>query len=62
MNPMRYLRFLGRALQLTALAALPGAIWVTEVIRSESAALTLFFGSITSFFVGFLLTRLASRG
>ncbi len=55
---MKSLYFLGRFLQLLGLLVLPSAIWVTEVLRSEAQALTVFLGGIALFFVGWILTRI----
>ena len=50
--------FIGRALQLFGLLALPSAIWVAEFQKNEAAAVTLFVGSMGIFFIGWVFTRI----
>ncbi|MBI4115531.1 MAG: hypothetical protein HY447_03040 [Candidatus Omnitrophica bacterium] len=49
--------FLGRALQLIGLLALPSAIWIAEFEKSEAGAILVFLGSLVIFFVGWILTK-----
>ena len=49
--------FIGRTLQLIGLLILPSAIWVAEVQKSESGALSIFFGGMAIFFLGWSLTK-----
>ena len=50
----------GRALQLTALFALPSAIWVGQFGHNEKGSILIFVGSVSVFFLGYFLTRIAS--
>jgi len=52
-----FLKFVGRMLQLIALLALPSAIWVAEIQKSEAGAVTIFLGSLGAFFVGWIFTK-----
>ena len=54
---MRINYFIGRALQLTGLLALPSAIWAAEYQRSETLAISVLVGSLFVFFIGWMLAR-----
>lgn len=54
---MRFRSFAGRSLQLIGLLALPSAIWVSEFQRSETLAIGVLMGSLSLFFVGWMLAR-----
>jgi hypothetical protein len=47
----------GRALQITALIALPFSIWAGQIARDEKSAIIIFLVSLLLFWAGYLLTR-----
>ena len=58
---MAVIRLLGRFLQLTALLALPSAIWAGEWGHNERAAIGIFLGSLAIFFVGYFLNSIGKK-
>ena len=55
---MKPFYFLGRAFQVFGLLALPSAIWVAEVQKSEAGAVTILLGSMGIFFFGWVFTKI----
>lgn len=51
----------GRIFQIIGLIALPSAIWMTQIDRSEKGALAIFAASTIVFFAGYLLTRASAK-
>ena len=54
---MKVLYYLGRLMQLAALIVLPSAIWVGQFGHSERGTILIFAGSVSVFYLGWLLTR-----
>ena len=46
-------------MQVSALLALPSAIWISEWQRNEPLAIGVFLGSILVFAIGYILARAA---
>lgn len=53
--------WLGRALQLLSLLALPSAIWSAEFYHSEALSVGVLVASILAFGAGYFLTQLAAK-
>ena len=51
----------GRVFQVIGLIALPSAIWVSQIGHNERGAIAIFLSSVGLFFLGYALTRAASR-
>jgi len=56
-----FLFYLGKAFQLSALIALPSAIWVGHIGHNEKGAIAIFLSSVFVFFAGYGLTQASSR-
>ncbi len=55
------LYYLGRALQVAALIAMPASLWASSISNSEKESILIFLGSIVVFYVGYLLTQLSAK-
>lgn len=51
----------GRAFQLAGLIALPSAIWVAQIGRSERGSIAIFVSSLAVFWLGYLLVHFSAK-
>lgn len=60
MKPVFYLT--GRAFQIAGLIAMPSSIWVGFMGHNEQGCIAIFTASLVIFYLGYFLSRSASRG
>ncbi len=53
--------FIGKALQIMGLIALPSAIWAGQLKHDEKGAIMIFLSSVSVFILGYFLCRISSK-